>query len=191
MQSSSVEIRNDGFRGSSAYTGVEIDFSASFHVFACEWTPDFITYYVDGVQAVKMPNYNNGPLFLRFQTEIDNLFNPDPATFEADRNDPTPHYLEIDYVRAWQRKSVALATTAAGAASELVLYPNPAHESLSLRTTQATPYTIRTTLGQAVLRGTTAAGSATPVTLAGLTPGVYLVEMRTGAGPVVRRFTKE
>jgi hypothetical protein len=45
-------------------------------------------------------------------------------------------------------------------------------------------------LGQSLLNGTTEAGSPT-LNVSKLTPGVYLLELTTGTGRVVRKFVKE
>jgi len=79
---------------------------------------------------------------------------------------------------------------AAGPAGELILAPNPTHDQLQLLTEQPLAYVVRTPLGQAALAGTTAAGIST-IQVGGLPAGVYLLELRTGAGRVVRRFVKE
>ena len=84
------------------------------------------------------------------------------------------------------------AAVAAGpeTSAEVALSPNPARESISFFAVGATAYVVRTVLGQAVQSGTTAAGSTT-LAVAGLPAGVYFLELRTDAGRVVRRFTKE
>ncbi|RZL16217.1 MAG: T9SS type A sorting domain-containing protein [Hymenobacter sp.] len=91
--------------------------------------------------------------------------------------------------------AVAYSPTAAVAASQedtpkLTLAPSPAHDYLALLIDQPTAYVVRTALGQAVLRGTTQAGSTT-LAVAGLPAGVYLLELHSSAGRVVRRFVKE
>ncbi|GAB3635062.1 hypothetical protein GCM10027422_06520 [Hymenobacter arcticus] len=85
--------------------------------------------------------------------------------------------------------TVAVAATAP-ATPELVLAPSPAHDYLGLLTEQPTAYLVRTALGQTVLSGTTRAGT-TALAVAGLPAGVYLLELHTDAGRVVRRFVKE
>jgi hypothetical protein len=85
--------------------------------------------------------------------------------------------------------TVAVATSTNGTA-ELTLAPSPTHDYLSLLTELPTAYVVRTPLGQGVLSGTTQAGTTTLV-VAGLPAGVYLLEMHTSTGRMVRRFVKE
>ena len=79
---------------------------------------------------------------------------------------------------------------AAGPGSELPLSPNPTHDQLSFYTELPTAYAVRSVLGQQVRAGTTAPGT-TQLDVADLASGVYLLELRTNAGRVVRRFVKE
>ena len=80
--------------------------------------------------------------------------------------------------------------TVSGADAGLTLSPNPIGETLYLTTEQPVAYAVRTTLGQPLLQGTTAAG-ATPIAVASLPAGVYFVELATSTGRVVQRFVKE
>lgn len=67
-----------------------------FHVYGLEWTPERLTYYVDGVPVRWVSNTNwSQPLYLIFDTEtmIDWLGVP--------RDEDLPSDYQIDYVRAW------------------------------------------------------------------------------------------
>ncbi|NML63769.1 T9SS type A sorting domain-containing protein [Hymenobacter sp. RP-2-7] len=82
------------------------------------------------------------------------------------------------------------ATVAAGLASELVLSPNPTRDQLYFFTEAAGTYTVRSLLGQEMLRGPVAPG-LNQLPVGQLPAGVYLLELPTSAGRVVRRFAKE
>ncbi|MDJ0366587.1 T9SS type A sorting domain-containing protein [Hymenobacter sp. H14-R3] len=116
------------------------------------------------------------------------------AYITPDRTAPAGHLyyrlrqVDTDSTVAYS-PTVAVAATAA-AIPELVLAPSPAHDYLGLLTRLPTAYVVRNTLGQAVLSGTTRAGT-TALAVAELPAGVYLLELRTDAGRVVRRFVKE
>ncbi|MGI4832287.1 MAG: lamin tail domain-containing protein [Janthinobacterium lividum] len=79
---------------------------------------------------------------------------------------------------------------AAGPAGELALSPNPTTGQLHFVVEVAGSYTVRSVLGQEVLRGTTAPGP-NQLEASQLPAGVYLLELRTAAGRQVRRFVKE
>ena len=53
-----------------------------------------------------------------------------------------------------------------------------------------TPYRVLDALGRVRLQGTAEAGAAA-IDVSGLRPGVYYLELRTGAGRVARTFSKE
>lgn len=74
--------------------------------------------------------------------------------------------------------------------NELTLSPNPAHDYLVFWAAAPAAYTVRSVLGQEVLRGTAATGPS-QLAVGQLPAGVYLLELRTEAGRVVRRFAKE
>jgi hypothetical protein len=81
-------------------------------------------------------------------------------------------------------------TVATGAAAELVLSPNPARDQLYFAAEGAGAYTVRSLLGQEVQRGAAVAG-LNQLGVGSLPAGIYLLELRTSAGRVVRRFAKE
>lgn len=83
-----------------------------------------------------------------------------------------------------------VVTVAADAASELVLFPNPARELLLIAGPAATAYTVRNQLGQQLLHGPLHDGTAS-VELTALPAGLYHLELETSAGRVVRRFVRE
>jgi len=84
-----------------------------------------------------------------------------------------------------------IATVAGtGATSKVLLYPNPAHSSISFITEAATPYRVLNQLGQAVLHGTTETGTA-KVGVEQLPTGLYFIELQTATGRVVQKFEKE
>lgn len=87
------------------YTGP--DFSGGWHVFACEWEPGRIRWYVDGVERhVSTKEVPVKPFFLVLNTAVGGYWPGDPDTTTV-----FPQYHEIDYVRVWQRP---LVTTPAG-----------------------------------------------------------------------------
>lgn len=87
-----------------------IDLSQEYHIYAFEWTPDYITFYFDGTEVNKItsseiciPN-----LYCKFIiAQCKNILSPPPDALEcwpsteiADNSDPIMY---IDYVRVYQK----------------------------------------------------------------------------------------
>jgi hypothetical protein len=77
------------------------------------------------------------------------------------------------------------------------LYPNPTHETTTIETNAATPrtitYTLRTTLGQDVMRfsrDVLAGRVITPLDVHSLPAGTYFLEIQSGTERVVERLVK-
>jgi len=80
-----------------AATGLADD----FHVFAVDWDPDRIRWYVDGVKAHEIPNRHwHYPLNMAFDSEAfpDWFGRPDPAEL--------PATFRIESVRSWRYRDV-------------------------------------------------------------------------------------
>ncbi|GAB3638118.1 hypothetical protein GCM10027422_37080 [Hymenobacter arcticus] len=97
---------------------------------------------------------------------------------------------QVDRSGAVAYSPVVTVGARAGAPAEFALAPNPTRASLSFLTEEATAYTVRNPLGQAVRTGTTRAGTNT-VAVDELPAGMYLFELHGPQGRVVRRFVKE
>jgi beta-glucanase (GH16 family) len=77
---------------------VGADFSADFHLFAVEWTPDVIIWYIDGVERYRVTEHvPQQPMYIIANLAIGGDWpgNPDATT-------RFPAYFEIDYIRAYQ-----------------------------------------------------------------------------------------
>jgi hypothetical protein len=86
--------------------------------------------------------------------------------------------------------SPVVALSGSGETAKVLLYPNPTRSSLSFIVAAATPYRVLNQLGQAVLQGTTEAGTA-KVNVEALPTGLYFLELQTPAGRSVQKFEKE
>ncbi|WP_142850463.1 family 16 glycosylhydrolase [Telmatospirillum sp. J64-1] len=72
-----------------------------FHVYACEWTPERISFFVDGRETFRQPNLVHEEMYLLANLALgshDPYWIPDP-----DETTPFPGVFEIDYVRAFAR----------------------------------------------------------------------------------------
>lgn len=79
------------------------DLSKSFHVYALDWTPHSITWYIDGKAVRKIPNKHfHRPMHLQLDSETF------PKWFGLPKSGSkkVPGAFEIDYVRSWERVDV-------------------------------------------------------------------------------------
>jgi beta-glucanase (GH16 family) len=87
------------FEDPATWTGP--DFSTDYHVFGVDWTKDAIVWYVDGIERYRYSeaaNIYNQPMYLLLNLAVGGDWPgaPDAAT-------AFPSYLDVDYVRVWQR----------------------------------------------------------------------------------------
>jgi beta-glucanase (GH16 family) len=76
------------------------DYSAAFHTYSMEWFPEQIRWYIDGVPIFLCETAPTQPLFLYMNTAIGGDWpgNPDDTTI-------FPQFLDIDYIRVYQKKA--------------------------------------------------------------------------------------
>ncbi|MGH9034966.1 MAG: glycoside hydrolase family 16 protein [Acidimicrobiia bacterium] len=93
------EQRGDYRRDKGYYTGP--DFSAGFHVFAAQWGPEEIIWYVDGVERRRTPSgawsmNDGGAFYTMIEAQV---------IRESSRCGQWPYYSSqyVDYVRIWSR----------------------------------------------------------------------------------------
>lgn len=80
------------------------DFSADWHTFGMYWSPTTMIWYIDGIEKKRMPNRmatsskGDLPQFLMANIHSGNSWAGYP-----DLNDKNPYYMDLDYVRAWNK----------------------------------------------------------------------------------------
>ena len=82
------------------------DFAADFHIFAAEWTPKEVIWYVDGVERHRSSRgVPSEPMYLIANLAVGGDWpgNPDATT-------PFPGFMDIDYIRVYRRSAAAPAT---------------------------------------------------------------------------------
>jgi beta-glucanase (GH16 family) len=105
-------IHGPGYSGANGITATytlakALKFSDDYHIFAVEWEPDVIRFYVDGVlYKTRTPEdlprgatwVFNRPFFMILNVAVGGLFpgNPDATTV-------FPQSMHVDYVRVYRR----------------------------------------------------------------------------------------
>jgi beta-glucanase (GH16 family) len=91
----------DGSRGDEGKTWTGPDFSADWHVFAVDWQPDVIIWYVDGIERwrfTEADRISSEPMYLLLNLAVGGDWAGAPDEYTI-----FPSYFEIDYVRVWER----------------------------------------------------------------------------------------
>lgn len=79
-------------------TGLEGTYDDSYHIYAMDWTPSGLTFYVDGVEicsTTNSPQYRMG-MFLGIYTDC--------VSFTGAANDVYPKEFWVDYIRVYQKE---------------------------------------------------------------------------------------
>jgi beta-glucanase (GH16 family) len=83
------------------------NFSRAFHVYAIDWTPHSLTWYVDGTARLEVTarqieargaKYLRTPMYLLVNLAIGGWVSP------PNRRTPSPASMTVDYVRVWSRR---------------------------------------------------------------------------------------
>ncbi len=81
----------------------------SFHVYALEWTADYIRTYVDGKELFYFPNDKAGdhktwPFYTHFYPILNLAWGGDWGGYDGVDDSALPLTMEVDYVRIWQKE---------------------------------------------------------------------------------------
>lgn len=79
------------------------DFSANYHTFAMQWSPERIIWYVDGVERKRYEvtaNLPTTPLYIIANLAVGGNWPGFP-----DATTPFPSYYDIDYIKVWRNNS--------------------------------------------------------------------------------------
>ncbi len=84
--------------------GKPIEWAKDFHIYAAEWSPKDVAFFVDGVEYYrvghdKIPELNT-PMCVILNTAVGGWFDGDP-----DDNTVFPQFFDIDYVRVYQKEA--------------------------------------------------------------------------------------
>lgn len=79
------------------------DYSAGYHTFAVQWSPEQIVWYIDGIERKRFEDVKNipdQPMYVLANLAVGESWIKTPP----DRTTPFPSNLEIDYIKVWQRQ---------------------------------------------------------------------------------------
>lgn len=74
------------------------NYTADFHIYALEWRPGLLVWYVDGIERKRLTKHvPNVPMYILANLAVGGSW-PKPP----DATTPFPSYMDIDYIRAYQ-----------------------------------------------------------------------------------------
>ncbi|GAC1616011.1 MAG: hypothetical protein NVS4B11_03700 [Ktedonobacteraceae bacterium] len=104
-------VINDEVHASGASWTSPVDLASGFHVYAADWEPDGIHWYVDGIERrsafTDSKNITAKQMYLLIQLEVGGTWPGSP-----DSSTPFPSVYEVDYVRVWQHCTTHCSTVA-------------------------------------------------------------------------------
>jgi beta-glucanase (GH16 family) len=89
--------------GSTQYTYNGPDFSQDFHIYGCEWTPDYIAWYLDGVEVARFSNSSlvpQQPMYLILNLAVGGNW-PGPVSDSV-----LPATMLVDWVHVYQKNTI-------------------------------------------------------------------------------------
>jgi beta-glucanase (GH16 family) len=124
-----VDVTSDTHQSSSAGWTSPVDLASDFHVYAVDWEPDGIHWYVDGVERrtafTDSKNITAKQMYLLVQLQAGGSWPGSP-----DSRTPFPSVYEVDYIRVWQHCTTNCPTAAPTPTSTPVPTPTSAESPL-------------------------------------------------------------
>ncbi len=81
---------------------------SEFHVYACEWTPDYLKFFVDGTELMTFRNEGTGksvwPFTYAFYPILNLAWGGDWGGYKGVDEGALPVTMKVDYVRVFQKK---------------------------------------------------------------------------------------
>lgn len=163
--------------------------SSEFHEYTLEWTPDQMIFSVDGVEHYTYdPSVQNAATW-PFDAPQYILLNV--AILPEILDSFTESAMEVDYVRVYQDPTLSITEEILD--NQILVYPNPVVDTLSLRvspTLVGTNATVYTLTGQK-LYTTDLQNQESSIDVSAFTKGVYILVLQKGETRVVRKVIKQ
>jgi beta-glucanase (GH16 family) len=164
-------------------------YANKFHVYGCEWTPEFIKFKFNGVAIRVMPNPGVvDPVRIIMNMAI--LAGNPPTQYT-----PFPSDIKIDYVRVYEVAQTTHSINSQSQGLEIKVFPNPAQHFVSVNTAALQDESIESIelinmIGQVIRTIRHPSDVQIDFDLSGLSKGIYQVKVTTGNGIVTGSFVK-
>ena len=179
----SVAIHTPSSYGSTVNTSIQTlaDVANNFHVYSMNWSPDQITFLIDGVgfytynPAVK--NDDTWPFYLEQYLLLNIAMGGNGGAIDPNFSQSS---MVIDYVRVYQNTT---ASTEDVFANKFSVYPNPSSDVLNIRTNEPIDKVeLYNTIGQLIV-----AKKTTNINISSINIGVYILKIYSGKRIVTKK----
>ena len=179
----SVAIHTPSSYGSTVNTSIQplADVANDFHVYSMNWSPDQITFLIDGVgfytynPAVK--NDDTWPFYLEQYLLLNIAMGGNGGAIDSNFSQSS---MVIDYVRVYQNTT---ASTEDVFANKFSVYPNPSSDVLNIRTNEPIDKVeLYNTIGQLIV-----AKKTTNINISSINIGVYILKIYSGNRIVTKK----
>ena len=179
----SVAIHTPSSYGGTVNTSIQTlaDVANNFHVYSMNWSPDQITFLIDGVgfytynPAVK--NDDTWPFYLEQYLLLNIAMGGNGGAIDSNFSQSS---MVIDYVRVYQNTT---ASTEDVFANKFSVYPNPSSDVLNIRTNEPIDKVeLYNTIGQLIV-----AKKTTNINISSINIGVYILKIYSGNRIVTKK----
>ena len=179
----SVAIHTPSSYGSTVNTSIQTlaDVANNFHIYTMNWSPDQITFLIDGVgfytynPAVK--NDDTWPFYLEQYLLLNIAMGGNGGAIDPNFSQSS---MVIDYVRVYQNTT---ASTEDVFANKFSVYPNPSSDVLNIRTNEPIDKVeLYNTIGQLIVVKKT-----TNINISSLKTGIYILKIYSGNRIVTKK----
>ncbi|MDC1343202.1 family 16 glycosylhydrolase [Flavobacteriaceae bacterium] len=179
----SVAIHTPSSYGGTVNTSIQTlaDVANNFHVYSMNWSPDQITFLIDGVgfytynPAVK--NDDTWPFYLEQYLLLNIAMGGNGGAIDPNFSQSS---MVIDYVRVYQNTT---ASTEDVFANKFSVYPNPSSDVLNIRTNEPIDKVeLYNTIGQLIV-----AKKTTNINISSIHIGVYILKIYSGKRIVTKK----
>ena len=179
----SVAIHTPSSYGGTVNTSIQTlaDVANNFHVYSMNWSPDQITFLIDGVgfytynPAVK--NDDTWPFYLEQYLLLNIAMGGNGGAIDSNFSQSS---MVIDYVRVYQNTT---ASTEDVFANKFSVYPNPSSDVLNIRTDEPIEKVeLYNTIGQLIV-----AKKTTNINISSLKTGIYILKIYSRNRSVIKK----